>query len=473
MPSVLQNKNIRFYSTTPYLYREDLELRRIDRLDLIWKIANRVWDDYKTQPSGIETDVWEGIVSRFTVTDLQTPVQKTISSASHGGKVTRRIKKATNIKELEEIVNSDEYDTFIKESANPEAILYGTSYGALGWSGDKFRIVPLPPVSTQIITSDTDVDDVVAVVSDYGNKVKSFETDGCYVGQSQLDNMQLLPDTSYGFIPVGIFRGYKADVSSPYGIEMVWAATQETVQVTYLMNDIMVLERLQSFSTLVIEGNEAANANRREGHGPFAIIRLQANTSDSRNGAYYISPQAAIDQVNVLIESKFERAAVQCQIPVEVFTRQKSGVNQSAGSSHLTHKPLYDLVVFIQEQRRREEIEFIARIDAMISWLKGGKVPQDLDSHIKRLEVEISYEREENPAFNQADAQTYEMLLSSNFIDHRTAFYKFNPDGTDELQKELEGKREKDRTVSMDMPGIVGNKPQDKAQEQKKPKKKE
>src|SRR5690606_22720358 len=124
---------------------------------------------------------------------------------------------------------------------------------------------------------------IEAIASYFNNMTKVFTREGhVYTVKG---NDWSIKDQPFGFNPVAIFRGKQLDPCTPYGDDLVWPATNETRQCTYLNNDIMVLEKMQSYSTLVIKGEERITEDQAASFGPFAHIRL---TGGVDNDAYYI-----------------------------------------------------------------------------------------------------------------------------------------------------------------------------------------
>lgn len=423
--------------------RDEIECARMERLELIHKIATKTWRDYLRRPPKCAEETWANISERFTVVNLQTPVLETITSASHGGMIKRLIKKAYDVPALERAMKESNYSSVISEVSVPQSALYGTSYVRAGWLSGRFNLTILPSVPTEIITSDDHINETLAIIAPYQNMDRIFTSDGSVYSRRHGESAVRV-DPPFGFIPVSIFRGKQLDPCVVYGDDLVWPATNETRQCTYLNNDIMVLEKMQSYSTLVIKGNEGSSTGQANQFGPFAHIRLQPG---SDNDAKYISPQAAIVDLDRLMTSKFERCATQCQVPVEIFTRAKAGTNQSAGSSYLTHKPLYDLVVSIQQRKIREEHELLSIMSAMIEWSQNGNRPVDINKHRDALEFDIYYDRESNPSMNQSEIQTLVQAVDANLITHSKAYYTINKDGTPEEQAHLQ-KLMDDRMVS-------------------------
>lgn len=439
---------------TSQLYSIDPNIAREARNYLIWQIATGVWVEYLRKPGAMKQELWSALTPRFTVTNVQTPVLVTILSAAYGGAVTRRVNSAYNPEELRKIVASPWYADFVKRCVT-KGIMYGTGYAVPGFRNGKANGVELSPLTARISTNEDDVEDLIEVKVTTAKKERMYRSDGIYERGRWIRFERKLPDSNYGFIPVCRFFGRRMDTSSPYGESLLWPAAQETVQITFLSNDLMVLERMQSFSTLVIQGNEVTNPESK-GHSPFVAIRLNASGDESNAKAYYISPQAAIDKVDDLIESKFERTATQCQVPVEIFTRARSGTNQGTGAALLTHKPLYDLVIELQNQGRHEELELLAMYDAMITWQKSGGVPQDLDRFREKLDVDVVFERESNPAITQSEAQTYQMLVDEGFVSFRKAYLRFNPDAEESEVAEAERRWNERRTLMSNGAGAWG-----------------
>lgn len=396
--------------------------RRQERLYLIWRILNRVYDDHLIKPPLIPDAVWEPLVKRFTVTDLASPVLSTINSATYGGRVHREIKRARNREKLIAFMDECGYVDFVPV-AHRYAVAYGTSFVSVGRKTRSGRRVAslahLHPISTQIIVPDSDVDDIREVVVDYGDYARTYSatgiTDQAYDGSltSRLKN------SNYGFIPVTIGRARVMDAATPYGQDLIWPAVEETKQITALMCDLMVLERNQSYSTLVTKG-ELIEQPKDGVSAPWSILRGNEDFD-----AYWISPSAKIEEINSIIESKFERAATQCQVPVDLFVRSKSGTQQAAGAAALSHKPLYDLVIEQQRLWRDVERDLLARIDAFLTFEATGE-PVDLEAHRAELEVDISFEHETHPAFNQSVIQAMVQLRDSGGITNRRFFKFFN-----------------------------------------------
>lgn len=421
----------------------------MERLELIHRIHTRTWREYLIQPPKCNDALWRNVSRRFKMTDLQTPVLTTITSASHGGKITRNIKKAYNLDRLKQAMVECGYDSLIRDRIVPSSHLYGTCYPVLGQRRGKFHVTLLPEVSTHIITPVDDVEDIQEIIAFYPNgRGRGFDLKGEFtLGYGEERSYK--KNSNCGFIPIPIFRGRHMSAWTPYGEDLVYPATLESKQVTFLDNDITFLIRLQSYSTLVIKGATVDNNQNADAGGPTQVVRLQAGTE---NDAKFISPQAEIRAIDQLIESKFERTATQCQVPVEVFTKARSGTNQSAGSSYLSHKPLYDLVVYIQNRKREEEFEMLAQMSALLAFWETGR-PQDLQKHRDGLEVDIIYERESNPSFNQSDMQTCVMAVDSGLMTHERAYWIINPDGTMDEQAALEKEREKQRSLIINRPG--------------------
>lgn len=434
---------------------QEIEESRNARNYLTWRILNRTYNDHLRKPNKVPKSIWDPLQKSFTVTDLARPVLTTINSATYGGRVTRRIRKAFNKEKLEKFLKESNYDSFIPEF-HRYAVAYGTSFAHIGERNGKGCLTSLPPIQTFIDTKDSNLRDPEQVTTFFRDFIKVFRSDGTYElvhrdtyfeQEIPTEKDTLILNSNYGFIPVTIGRGSWMDACTPYGESLIWPAVEETKQVTYLMCHLMILEKSQSFSTLVVQGDPISNP-AEQGFGPWYTIRFRSEDENAK--AYYISPDADIDKINKIIESKFERTATQCQVPVELFTRSKSGTNQAAGAAALNHKPLYDLVVEQQRMWSEVEMDLLARIDAFISFKETGK-RQDLKIFKENLDVSIEFEHEVNPSISMADAQTWEMLVDSGFVDHEKAIEHFNKkDATPELIKKLKSKRKKREITETD-----------------------
>lgn len=428
--------------------------RRIDNMLLTHSVLTRTWDEYLKKPSKMPKPLWDSLEPRFTMTDLATPVLETICSATYGGDVTRRIDDAVNKKELQALVESNWYREFVPQW-HVDAAAYGMGYAWPGFdeTGEPTAAL-LSPLLVEVVTPADDVRRVlsVEVIREYTRT--SYRDDGIYDGEANGEKMAVRKGSNFGFVPVAFMRGRYLDCTTPYANSLIWPAVEETKQVTFLMNDIMVLERAQSFSTLVVKGAATdTQQDKQQGWGPFAYIKLDPGTDNS--DAKYISPEAEVAQINSLIESKFERCATQCQVPVDLFTRSKSGTNVATGAAFMSHKPLYDLVLKQQSQAKRSEMDLLAMFDALYSWRKAGKA-QKLDVFRKRLKVDITFEHESNPAWTQERAQVLGQLLELCLITHKTAYDVANPRGSDAEQKLLEAKYTEARTMPepvLELPG--------------------
>lgn len=438
------------------LAREVMKCRE-ERLFLTWRILNRTYDDYLKKPVGMPEAVWEPLKKRFTITDLASPVLATINSATYGGNVQRTIRRAWDKDRLIDFMEESKYGTFIPVM-HRYATAYGTSYAAVGRKTRGSRRVAslahLHPILTQIVVPDTDVEYVVAVTVDYGHVRLKYEADGTtetkpgHNGYYRVNTR--LENSNYGFIPVSIGRFRWMDPSTPYGQDGIFPAVEETKQVTALMCDLMVLERNQSYSTMVIKG-ELMSSPEEMRTGPWVVLRGEPE-SDSFD-AKWISPNAKIAEINEIIESKFERAATQCQVPIELFVRSKSGVNQSAGSALLQHKPLFDLVIEQQRSWREVELDLMSRISAFLEFESNGGKPVDLDKHREMLEVDIEFEHETHPSYNQAEVQTWMMMVDEGFKTHDQAVENFNKIAKlDEVKAEIkrEMARRRDEVMALD-----------------------
>jgi hypothetical protein len=444
---------------------------RRDRLILTQQVLTGIWKDHLIKPAKLPKPIWRGLVCRFKLTDLATPVLETIINASHGCKITRKIKKCFNQKQVEDYMERAMYSEFVKMAA-AQTIGYGTGYPTIGFrkDSDAPSLTLGPNVLSFIHTPEDDVNHIEAVEMHWDSIAKKYTDNGVFKAEDG-GEFEIIPDTDYGFRPVSIWRGRHLDPSTPYGGSYIWPAVDESRQVTYIDCDLMVLEKTQSFGVLVTKGTPE-DTKSMEAIGPFSQLRYTMNREGQAGDAKFISPDGKIDSVNNLIESKFERAAVMCRVPVSIFTRERSGTNQGTGATAMQHRPLYDLVVSIQEACRYYEMDLIARIDAMFSWKNTGE-PQDLDKHRQNLEMEISYDRDAFKRISMQDAQTLEMLLSSCLLTHEKAYYCVNEDeGTETEQKALETKRE--QRMMLDSPSgnlspSTGNQQQQPAKPKAKP----
>ncbi len=388
------------------------------------------------------------------MSDLATPVLVTITAAAYGGGVERRIKKSMSGEDaIKDFMKRADYPSFVKRWL-AEGIGYGTSYAQVGENRKGIpSLATLPPLDTEIETPEDDVNDVESIKVKYGSVKREFREDGVYERRGRQTKDRKIPDTDFGFIPVAIGRGRHLDASTPYGESLLWSAAQFSKMVTYLFNDLMVLEHAQSFSTLVIEGN-LSKVPKEVRVTPFTVLRLASSTRGDGGKAYYIQPSAKISDIDSLADSMHQRCAVSSNVPVELFMGAKAGTQQSAQSALLTHKPLYDLVVELQDAWRDYETNLIAMIDAFLLWKKIGQ-PVDLDKVKANLEVEIVYYREANPAINQSDAQTYIMLLEAGIAPFESVYRHFYPDSAD---KDVAAQKliwEETKQVSEIMPSII------------------
>lgn len=414
-----------------------------DRKNLMtWGILTRNWDEYQIQPAGLPADVWASMVRRFSMTDLATPVLTTISSAVYGGKVARRLKKAVNKDEVEAYMLSAKFDEMISALA-VEAFAYGTSYIYPTWESDDVDADPcfviVPQLSTRIKSPEDDPKTVTEIQTRYSTFTRIYRAGGIVDRKGKKESP--IPNTNFGFVPVVVARGRHVDSTSPYGESLIWPAVEESKQVTFLGNDLVVLERSQSFSTLFMKGNFSSNP-KETAFGPWFVLRADDEFADAK----YISPAAEIDKIDSIVDKKYERVAAQCNVPIEIFKQSKAGTDPTAVGALLTHKPLYDLARAMQKQFKATEHEIYAMVDAMISWSKGGGKPVDLEEFRKNLELETVFELESNPAMTTQDAQTWEQLVESGFVSYEKAYWHFNPDGTDEECQALKAEREKSRT---------------------------
>jgi len=401
--------------------RELLDQRQCRNL-LTWRVLNRTYNDHLIKPTTMPKVVWAPLSKRFTVTDLASPVLSTINSATYGSRVTRTIHRAYNKEAIEKFMAEAKYEAFVP-LLHRDAAGYGTSFGSIGRKtvgrGKKASLVRLHPINTRIATSKTDIDDVRAVITRLNGFDRMYAEDGI-VDKGPAGVKKTLANSNYGFVPVAIGRGRWMDACTPYGESLIWPAIEETKQVTALMCDLMVLERNQSYSTLVITGELASNP--QEGvASPWVVLRGVDEDFDAK----YISPSAKIKEINDIIESKFERCATQCQVPVELFVRAKSGTMQAAGAADLQHKPLYDLVIEQQKSWREVEMDLVARIDAFIEFERTNK-PQEIERFRENLHMEIEFENETNPSFNQSQVQTIIQAMDAGLLDRETAFRMIN-----------------------------------------------
>lgn len=402
---------------------------REERLLLIWRIINRTYDDHLIKPKSMPKSVWEPLRKRFTVTDLASPVLSTINSATYGGKVHREVTSAlVDVAAIERFMAEARYGEFMPV-AHRYAAAYGTSFSTVGRKRRGKRKVAslahLHPILTRIVVPDTDVEDVQEVSVDYGDKKVVYTASGIReVVEGADEGGVTLPNSGYGFIPVTIGRGRWMDACTPYGQDLIWPAVEETKQITALMCDLMVLERNQSYSTLVIKGSMLDNPKDMK-VAPWVFLRGQDTEDGGDFDAKWISPDAKIDEINKIIESKFERAATQCQVPVELFVRAKAGTMQGTGAAMLQHKPLYDLVIEQQRMWRDVELDLVARISAFIAYENTGQ-PQDLDAHRDALEMVIEFEHETHPSYNQAEVQTWLEMRDNGLKTDDETFFNFN-----------------------------------------------
>lgn len=429
-----------FWRQSPFVAAQaayDLASSRQERLLLTYQIVTRTWSDYKLQPKKMRDDIWENLVKRFTMVDLATPVATTIKNATYGGKVSRRIKKSTSsIEEIEDFKKRADYDSWI-ENLFYESCLYGTSFGEVGYRRGKPSLAMLPAISTEIVTPPDDVLDVQAIEVYFEEFTRQYTASG--ITDFPNDNREqgtVRTGTNFGFIPILIGRAKHLDSCSPYGEADAWPAVEEGKQITFLGNDTMILAKQQSFSTLIQKGNTLKNDN--DCIGPFVMFKM---SNDPGNDMKYISPDAKISELDNLQEKKYERCAMQCNVPVEVFTKANSGTNQAAGSALLMHKPLYDLALTRQKKWKHLEHYAHALIDARIQFENNNKQPVPFEEILQALDVEIVFENEANPALTQSDAQTYTTLVDANLITHEKAYWHMNPDGTPEEQQRLETER--------------------------------
>lgn len=423
---------------------------RQERLMLTHRIVTRTWDDYKTRPGKtMKQSIWDNLVKRFTMVDLATPVATTIKNATYGGKVSRRIKNSTTPAEkIEDFKKRADYDSWI-ENLFYESCLYGTSFGEVGYRRGKPSLAMLPAISTEIITPEDDVSDITAIEVYFEGLTRQYAENG--ITDFPDDNREQgkkKAGTNFGFIPILIGRAKHLDSCSPYGEADAWPAVEEGKQVTFLGNDTMVLAKQQSFSTLVQKGNTLKNENESS-IGPFVMFKMG---NDAGNDMKYISPDAKIGELDALIDKKYERCAMQCNVPVEIFTKANSGTNQAAGSALLMHKPLYDLALTRQKKWKALEVYAHALIDARIQFEEGNGDPVPFEAILEAMDVEVVFENEANPALTQTDAQTYTTLIDANLITHEKGYWHMNPDGTEEEQKALEKKREERLSLELQPP---------------------
>ncbi len=429
----------------------ELGRSRRDKLTLLYRLFTGTWRDYLNKPSKLDKSIWNAVTPRFAVVDLLRPTLKTIVSAAYGGRITRRVIDAYNKSELESFMLGADFDRFAVRRVT-DGVAYGTSYALPGWRDEAGRMPTfalLPPARTYIVTADDDVSDVRYIDVVYDDEVRRYGADGVYVRKRDSERWDRAGE-GMGFLPVCVGYGESFDTTTPYGESRVWPAAEETRQVTYLNNDLMYLERLQSFSTMVIKGETVDTKDKQVGHGPTVVIRLKGDDPNSQ--VYYVTPQAAIDKINELVESHFERCATQCRVPIEIFTKSKAGTQQATGAALLSHKPLYDQVIEIQVQAEREERELLALVDAMITWRREGYA--DLNAHREKLKVEIVFERDSNPARTQAAAQTFQMLLDEDLIEFETAYRQVNPDCTDDDVATAKARREARRKIMVRPPAL-------------------
>lgn len=429
-----------------------LAARRATRLKLLWEIVNRTWDEYLRCPSGVPQGVWDAITVRFGMCDLVSPTLNAIVSAMMGGKITLRVQRSYSGDRLTEFLDAADWPVFRRAFAR-EACLYGTAAAECGFDeeGDP-SFALLPTLITSLRTEAENARVVTEALVSYGGfaepqRARLYTREGVY---RKGDNGEavLIPGTDYGFLPVCVAKGQPGDASSPYGESLVWPAAEESRQITFLQNDIVVLARTQSFSTRVVQGR-ALDSKAEENNGPFQSLRLDPDDQNAK--AYFISPDAKISELDALIDAKYERTAAQCGVPVEIFRQAKSGTNQAAGAALLTHKPLFDLVCTLQDNWRRVELDMLARVDALLLWQANGGAPVSLRDVRRNLQAEVVFERESNPAMNLQDAQTFKALVDEGFVDFSTARAHFNPDDDDDAAEAAEARHEE----RMTLPAVV------------------
>jgi hypothetical protein len=419
---------------------QQLPQARIDKLMLTWHVLNGTWIEYQYQPPGVRRSMWYSLMRRFKVTDLATPTLNTMVNAAYGCRIERNIVDAVNKPEVERFLadaNNEEMEMdWATESAG-----YGTGYQVPGWdSRDRPTFIGLNPVTTEIITDPDDMNDVMAIDAVYDGYRKRYTNHGVYIIEDN-SRPRLIPNTDYGFIPVCIARGRKGHCRTPYGDQVIWPAVGETKQCTFLDNDIMVLEKAQSFATLVIKGRGVDNM-KDVPIGPFVSIRLHPD--DAAADAKYISPETAIDKINALVESKFERVAAQCQVPIHIFTRSKAGTDQKTGAAALSHEPLYAFATTFQNRKIKETKERLAIVDAMISFRKAGsKNPVDLEMHRRKLKFEMKFHNNVSPAMNMQEVQVWKMLYEDAIVSFEEWWRRYHENGTEDEFKEALKRREK------------------------------
>jgi hypothetical protein len=410
---------------------------------LTWRILTRQWDDYAQPPAGVPRELWAPLVKRFSVTDLATPVLQTLVSSVYGGPIRRQVRRAYAIDDAALVPLKSFMPRFFSEAA-----AYGTAVAVLDSSG-ALRL--LPSVRVSLVTDMSDASRVKAVEllppAGLGGPTIVFAEDGAeYV---KTDSGMRLVKNGAGYPRFVVGRGRWVDAGSPYGESLIWPAVQETVQVTYLMNDLMVLERAQSFSTLVLTGQTMKDRSDMA-HGPFAIIRFDG--SNPQADAKFISPDAKIDQINHLIEAKFQRCAAQCSVPVELFTGPRSGANVSAGAAFLTHRPLYDLTLLLQEEWAQVERDMAALLDAAAVELRGEQ-NISMEAVKSNLDFVVEYERDSNPSFTQSEAQMWTMLLDAGVVPFAKVYRRYNPEATPDEVQAAEERYRKERQINFDMEG--------------------
>lgn len=420
-----------------------LQQQRLERMFLTWRVLTRVWDDYKICPPKLKRAIWQYLLPRFRMTDLATPALMAIVGATYGCQPTRRINKCFNKDEVEKFLKAVNFGGFMQKFFAAGAA-FGTSYALPGWDDNDRPVIELiPSMTTRIDTPDDDACSVESISrwrSD-GIVLKYYE-DGQTESSWHARSEKVVPNSDCGFIPVAIGRGRHLNPSCPYGDELIFAAVDGSVQITYLDCDMMILEKSQAYSTRVVIGNEIDD-KKSEGGGPFGSIRLTGDEMSKAN-AFYINPNTPLEKVDEMIRSKIERVAVQCLLPTSVFIAPKSGVNEGTGSALLKHKPTYDMITTVQSDWGSDgvEREIVARIDALISWRKSGK-RQDLQKHLDNLQMETVFNNDAAMALDQGEAQTLDLFLRTGLMLFDDAFLRVNPTASAAKIKEAKAARDK------------------------------
>ena len=399
---------------------------RTAQLAFLRGLYERTWTDYLIAPEHSDAEFWASVTKRFGVTDLVTPAVNCILGATMGRQPRRRVSDAMVEDELSAVVGgpgwADVWYGFCRD-----VVLYGTAFIEVGWDRRaRLRLTLLPATEAQVITADDDVDDVRGVRVLYGAGTsepweKEWRDDGS-VWKRRGGSAWLQVGAAVGFLPVVIGRSPHRSSGSPYGLSLVRAAGEESRQATSLSNDVVVLARMQSFSTMVIQGSNVS-VKDRETSGPHGFLRFTGDDANAK--AYYITPDAKIAEIDGIIDRKYERAAAQCSVPVDIFRQAKSGTNQGSGAAMLTHKPLFDLACSLQDIQRRAELEGMAMVDAMLLWSQWNS-PVDLDEVRAGLDAEVEFEHTMNPTVVQADVQAWKLAVDERFVDFERARSHFN-----------------------------------------------